>query len=44
MGPVRVPESLRVEPEPIIRGDHLWAIVRDDWDVPSLVRFEIIRP
>lgn len=41
LGPVRVPRSFRIEPEPVIRGDHVWAITRDEMDVPRVVRFRI---
>ena len=43
LGPVKVPESFRTEPEPIIRGDHVWAVTRDELDVPRVVRFRIQR-
>lgn len=41
LGPVAVPPSFRTEPAPIIRGDHAWAITRDELDVPRIVRFRI---
>ncbi len=44
LGHVSVPESFRVEPEPIIRGDHVWAVTRDELDVASVVRFRIVHP
>jgi hypothetical protein len=44
LGPVRTPETLRFEPEPIVRGDYMWALTRDELDVPSVVRFRIVRP
>lgn len=43
LGPVRVPASLRVEPDPIIRGDYVWAVTRDELDVARVTRFRIIR-
>jgi hypothetical protein len=44
LGHVRAPESLRyTRPEPIIRGDTAWAVVTDELDVPSVVRFRIAR-
>jgi hypothetical protein len=44
LGPVKVPESFRVEPEPIVRGDHMWAVIRDELDLPRVARFRIVRP
>lgn len=41
LGPVAVPVSFRTEPEPVIRGDHVWAITRDELDVPRVVRFRL---
>jgi hypothetical protein len=41
LGPVRVPTSFRTEPEPVIRGDHIWAVTRDELEVPRVVRFRI---
>jgi hypothetical protein len=42
LGPVKVPLSFRTEPEPVFRGDFLWAITRDELDVPWVVRFRIV--
>lgn len=44
LGHVKAPENLAIEPEPIVRGDYLWAVVRDDLDVASVVRFRITHP
>lgn len=44
LGPVSVSASFRVEPEPIVAGDHVWAVTRDELEVPSIVRFRIVRP
>ena len=41
LGPVRVPPSFRTEPEPVIRGDSVWAITRDELDVPRVVRLRM---
>ncbi len=41
LGPVTVPETFRAEPEPVIRGDYIWAVTRDELDVPRVVRFRI---
>lgn len=43
MGHVDPPHDLRMEPEPIVIGDRVWAITRDELDVPSVVRFRISR-
>jgi len=44
LGPVRVPPSFRGYPEPIVRGDTVWAVTRDSLDVASIVRFHIVHP
>jgi len=41
LGPVTVPPSFQTDPAPIIRGDHVWAVTRDEMDVPRVVRFRI---
>jgi hypothetical protein len=43
LGFVRAPASLRTDPEPLARGDTVWAVVRDELDVPSIVRFRMVR-
>ena len=43
LGVVRPPTSMQVDPEPLARGDTLWAVVRDELDVPSIVRFRMVR-
>ena len=43
LGHVRVPSSFRATPEPIIRGDTVWAVTRDEMDVATVVRFEVMR-
>ncbi|MHC4709163.1 MAG: 6-bladed beta-propeller [Planctomycetota bacterium] len=43
LGHVRPPASMRIEPEPLARGDTVWAVVRDELDVPSIVRFRMVR-
>jgi hypothetical protein len=42
LGPVNPPEGFQIEPEPIVRGDHIWAVTRDELDVPRIVRFRIV--
>ncbi len=44
LGHVKVPESFQVQPEPIVRGDTVWAVTRDELDVASVVRFRITHP
>ena len=44
LGPVRVPPSFSGYPEPIVRGDTVWAATRDSLDVASIVRFRIVHP
>jgi hypothetical protein len=42
LGHVRVPESFRIDPEPVVRGDHVWAVTRDELDVATVVRFRLV--
>jgi len=42
LGHVSVPESFRVDPEPIVRGDYVWAVTRDELDVATVVRFRMV--
>ncbi|HSG08199.1 MAG TPA: hypothetical protein VLA36_07570 [Longimicrobiales bacterium] len=44
LGPVRVPATLAVEPEPVVRGGYVWAVTRDELDVASVVRFRLVVP
>ena len=44
LGPVRVPSSFSTFPEPIMRGDTVWALTRDELDVASVVRFRLVHP
>lgn len=39
VGEVRAPEGFAVYPEPVIRGDTVWAVWRDDLDVNYVARF-----
>jgi hypothetical protein len=43
LGRVTVPESFRMEPQPIVRGDTVWAVTRDELDVARIVRFRMVR-
>ncbi len=42
LGPVRAPTDLTMSPEPVARGDTIWAVTRDALDVPAIVRFRIV--
>lgn len=44
LGHVKVPKGFDIEPEPIVRGDYVWAVMRDELDVASVVRFRIVHP
>jgi len=44
LGLVRVPETFQIRPEPVVRGDSVWAVVRDEFDLPSVVRFRVVHP
>ncbi|NIN73220.1 MAG: hypothetical protein GTO46_15110 [Gemmatimonadetes bacterium] len=41
LGMVRAPDGFSNYPTPVIRGDTVWAVVRDDLDVPYIKRFHI---
>jgi hypothetical protein len=41
LGMVRAPKGLSTYPTPVIRGDTVWAVVRDELDVPYITRFHI---
>ncbi len=43
LGHVRTPDTFSDGPELLARGDTVWAVVRDDLDVPSIVRFRMVR-
>jgi len=43
LGHVSVPQSFSNSPEPIVRGDTVWAVTRDELDVASIMRFRIVR-
>ena len=43
LGYVRTPDTFSSEPELLARGDTVWAVVRDELDVPSIVRFRMVR-
>jgi hypothetical protein len=41
LGMVRAPRGFSTSPTPVVRGDTVWAVVRDDLDVPYINRFHI---
>jgi hypothetical protein len=43
-GHVQAPRSFRASPEPLVRGDYVWAVTRDELDVARVVRFRIVTP
>lgn len=43
LGQVRAPEGFSLSPTPVMRGDHVWAVVRDELDVQYITRFRIDR-
>jgi len=43
LGQVATPEQFSAAPEPIIRGDTVWAVQRDELDVPRIVRYHVTR-
>jgi hypothetical protein len=44
LGMVRAPRGFSWRPQPVFRGDTVWAIVRDELEVPYVVRFHIQHP
>jgi len=44
LGAVRAPDEFRTSPEPVLRGDYVWVVTRDDLDVPRVVRYRIAIP
>ncbi len=44
LGHVRTPESFGTRPWPVVRGDSVWAVTRDELDVATIVRFRIVHP
>ena len=43
LGHVQTPRSFRTRPEPLVRGDNVWAVTRDELDVARVVRFRLVR-
>lgn len=44
LGRVDVPEDLGIYPTPVIRGDRLWAVTRDELGVQRVVRYRLTPP
>lgn len=44
LGHVRIPETFSRTPEPIIRGDTVWAVNLDQMDVATIVRYQVVHP
>jgi len=44
LGRVRAPLEFSSSPTPIFDGDRVWAVTRDQLDVPRVVRFRVERP
>ncbi len=43
LGMVRAPDGFALHPHPFMRGDTVWAVVKDELDVPYIVRFHVER-
>ena len=41
LGRVSTPEGFSLRPQPVFRGDTVWAVVRDEYDVQRLHRFRL---
>lgn len=41
LGQVATPEGFSLRPQPVFRGDTVWAVVRDEFDVQRLHRFRL---
>jgi hypothetical protein len=44
LGHVVVPQSFSTSPEPVVRADSVWAVARDELDIPRVVRFRVLHP
>lgn len=44
VGRVPAPEEMRLYPRPVIRGDYVWAVTRDELDVQRIVRYRLEPP
>lgn len=43
LGPVESDPAIAPFPPPLIRGDHLYAVVQDELEVPYVTRFRVVR-
>lgn len=43
LGRVTAPTGFSIYPSPVFRGDHVWAVVRDELDVQYITRFRVRR-
>lgn len=43
LGPVRTPEGFQTNPQPVIRGDRVWAVAEDELGVEYVVRYRLVR-
>ena len=43
LGIVRAPDDFQIFPRPVLRGDRVWAVTRDDLGVQRVVRFRVAR-
>lgn len=43
-GPVRAPEGFYPGVQPVLRGDYVWAVVRDEFDLPRVMRLRLEEP
>lgn len=43
LGRVEAPADMSLYPTPIFDGDRVWAVTRDEFDVPRIVRFRVAR-
>lgn len=41
LGMVEAPDGFSLAPQPVIRGDTIWGVVRDDLDVQRIGRFQV---
>ena len=44
LGLVITPDEFRTSPQPVFRGDYVWAVTRDELDVITVVRFRLTLP
>jgi hypothetical protein len=43
LGLIRAPAGFTTSPSPVFDGDRVWAVVRDELEVPYVVRFRVVR-